>query len=480
MPSIWDLLPASAWPVQPFVWPLDPMRPPPWPQTVSPQPSASSAPAFGWAPAPAAAASAPAFGWASASPAPPSAPAYSGAPDPDAFLGAFPHAEVDPARTARLAEDARRAYEFTRWAFGPPSRPAGQTRAPAAGPDEASRFAPTAAAAAAVDAPPRSGATSGIDDAGSRPATPDVPVPANWADQWDAPVVNPDAAPVGAVSDPPAPPVPPLDQDPIAATPPARSLWDRIGSGIADYLRWNMMGSPGFAPGEIVNNAATSVADAGRIMTTPALPPPRGARAEDDEGRTWSRGTADPVEWEAFVADNQARTELPMRIALAMLTGGAGFAERGALGVGGGRLEAGRIVRRARSDERRFVPGEGAGAGVKLEGRWQLKDEGPVPAQVADLLRGRKFSSMRQYREAFWKEVANIPELAREFNPQNRALMALGKAPKAISGEHLGKTKMYHLHHVEQVKDNGNLYNADNIRVVSPRRHDEIHTDLRR
>jgi hypothetical protein len=319
---------------------------------------------------------------------------------------------------------------------------------------------------------------SGIDDAGSRPASADVPLTANRADQRDAPVANADTASARAVSDQPAPTVAPLDQDPIAATPPARP------SAQARYHR-AQAGDESFAP-EFVRTGPTypqavidSWAEAGRIMTTPPLPLPKGARAEDDEGRTWSRGTADPAEWAAFVADNQTRSELPMRIALAMLGGGAGFAERGALGAAGGRLEAGRIVGRARSDERRFVPGEGSGAGVKFEGRWQLKDEGPVPAQVADLLRGRKFSNMRQYREAFWKEVANIPELAREFSPQNRGLMALGNAPKAISSEHLGNSITYHLHHVEQVKDGGNLYNAENIRIVSPRRHDEIHNGLR-
>jgi hypothetical protein len=336
MPSIWDLLPASAWTVQPFVWPLDPTQPSPGTHTVLPQPPGSSAPAFGWAPA--AAASTPAFGWASASPAPPNALAYSGATDPGSFFGAPPHAEVDPTRTARLSEDARRAYELTRWAFGPASHPARQTRELAAGPDvSASRFMPTAAAVDAVDAPPRSSAMSGVDDAGSRPAPADVPVPANWADQWDVPVVNPDVAPVGTVSDPQAPPVAPLARDLIAATPPARlSAQERYHRAQA--------GDESFAP-EFVRTGPTypeaiidSWAEAGRIRTTPPLPLPKGARAEDDEGRTWSRGTADPAEREAFVADNQARAELPMRIALAMLRGGVGFAQRGSLGTGSGRL----------------------------------------------------------------------------------------------------------------------------------------------
>ena len=80
MASFCDLLPASLWPVQPFVWPPDPMRAAPGPQdTVPPQASAPAAPAFGWAAAP---------------PAPANAPAYSGATDPDAFLGSFPDAEA--------------------------------------------------------------------------------------------------------------------------------------------------------------------------------------------------------------------------------------------------------------------------------------------------------------------------------------------------------------------------------------------------
>jgi hypothetical protein len=320
MPSIWDLLPASAWPVQPFVWPFNPTQPSPGTQTVSPQPSASAAPAFGWASAP---------------PAPPNAPAYAGAPDPDGFLGAFPRAEADPAGTARLAEDARRAFEFARWAFGPPSRPAGQTRELAAGPDaSASRFGPTAAADT-VDAPPRGGAMSGIDDAGNRPVSPDVPVPANWADQWDAPVVNPDAAPAGVVSDPPAPPVAPLDQNAIAATPPERL------SAQARYHR-AQAGDESFAP-QFVRTGPTypeavlqGLSDTGRMMTTPPLRPPPGSY-EDDAGFT-HQGNADPDAWEALVADQRARADLGPRTAVGIITGAAGFAERGALGVGGGRL----------------------------------------------------------------------------------------------------------------------------------------------
>ena len=83
---------------------------------------------------------------------------------------------------------------------GLPSRPAQQTRELAAGPDaSANRSAtPVAAAAGAGDAPPGNGATSWSDDVADRSAAPDVPVPANRADQRDVPSVNPDATPTQA------------------------------------------------------------------------------------------------------------------------------------------------------------------------------------------------------------------------------------------------------------------------------------------
>lgn len=76
--------------------------------------------------------------------------------------GALPGADVaDPARIARLAEDARRAYEFTLWAFGPPSRgPAQRTRELAAnpGPSTNTPAIPIAATAVALRYPERPGA----------------------------------------------------------------------------------------------------------------------------------------------------------------------------------------------------------------------------------------------------------------------------------------------------------------------------------
>lgn len=124
----------------------------------------------------------------------------------------------------------------------------------------------------------------------------------------------------------------------------------------------------------------------------------------------------------------------------------------------------------------RYMPGEASGIGGRIEGRWLFENpEALVPTQVADLLRGAKFSDFDEYRRAFWRSVVRTPELASQFSSQNRALMAKGQPPKAPQSEHSPWGDMYHLHHVKRISDNGDVYNADNIRIVTPKRHYEIH-----
>jgi hypothetical protein len=55
---------------------------------------------------------------------------------------------------------------------------------------------------------------------------------------------------------------------------------------------------------------------------------------------------------------------------------------------------------------------------------------GLFPKSVADKLRGRTFNNFDEFREAFWKEVANDPNLVNQFKSQNIALMSQGNAPK--------------------------------------------------
>jgi hypothetical protein len=169
MASYWDLLPAGAWPTQPFVPPYDPMQTP-WAVDTT---QASRPPRdlpMPWE-------SAPAF-----SPYPTS---QYGASAQTSWPEAYSAPDVaDSARYQRMADDAKRTYDAAMWAFGPPSvRPAPPMRQAAA----PLYPAPLPAAAADAPGPP----VLGVDDAASAPWLP----PATNA--WPAPV---DAPPAPAVA----------------------------------------------------------------------------------------------------------------------------------------------------------------------------------------------------------------------------------------------------------------------------------------
>ncbi|CNI17607.1 colicin/pyocin immunity family protein [Yersinia aldovae] len=131
----------------------------------------------------------------------------------------------------------------------------------------------------------------------------------------------------------------------------------------------------------------------------------------------------------------------------------------------------------------RDQPGEVTGQGEWIFGIW-LAESGrgqgaAIPAQIADKLRGRKFSSFDRFREAFWRAVANDPELSGQFNPSNILLMKKGFSPHPISSEKVGGRNTFELHHVNAIKDSGAVYNVDNLRVTTPKRHIEIHSKSR-
>ena len=130
---------------------------------------------------------------------------------------------------------------------------------------------------------------------------------------------------------------------------------------------------------------------------------------------------------------------------------------------------------RATQDPRE-TPGIISGTGVKVSDQWLADMNAPVPAQLAALLRGQNVSSMRDFREIFWKAAATLPELAAQFTSQNVRFMRDGLAPKAPRNQQLGAQKVFHLHHPHRIIDGGPVYDVDNIRVVSPLKHKQIHS----
>ncbi|MFP1756133.1 S-type pyocin domain-containing protein [Lonsdalea quercina] len=130
----------------------------------------------------------------------------------------------------------------------------------------------------------------------------------------------------------------------------------------------------------------------------------------------------------------------------------------------------------------RDEPGIVIGQGERLtgEGKWlEAASSGlgaPIPAQVADKLRGREFKTFDAFRKALWLVVAENPELIEQFMPANKALIAKGRSPYAIPSEQLGKRAVFEIHHIERIVDGGAVYDMDNMSIVTPKLHSIIHS----
>lgn len=127
----------------------------------------------------------------------------------------------------------------------------------------------------------------------------------------------------------------------------------------------------------------------------------------------------------------------------------------------------------------RNEPGVVTGRGQDVTGIWLAgasKELGaPVPTQIADKLRGREFSSFDAFRGSFWVEVANDPELAGQFSPQNITRMKDGLSPATRRQDIVGRRRVFELHHVEHIAEGGAVYDVDNLRVNTPKNHIDLH-----
>lgn len=127
----------------------------------------------------------------------------------------------------------------------------------------------------------------------------------------------------------------------------------------------------------------------------------------------------------------------------------------------------------------RLMPGTVTGVGEDVSGIWLAGARTgigvPIPTRIANRLRGREFSSFDKFREAFWEEVANDPDLAEQFIQGNIERMRDGLSPKARRQDRAGDRTSYELHHVEHIANNGAVYDIDNLRVNTPKNHVENH-----
>lgn len=130
--------------------------------------------------------------------------------------------------------------------------------------------------------------------------------------------------------------------------------------------------------------------------------------------------------------------------------------------------------------DRRNDPGVVSGYGESASSIWlgvaSTPEGAPIPAQIADKLRDRQFSNFKGFRKAFWKAVGRDQVLLAQFSRLNKTDLRDGLAPSARPSEQLGKRKKYELHHITPISEGGAVYDIDNLTVLTPKQHVELHS----
>ena len=103
-----------------------------------------------------------------------------------------------------------------------------------------------------------------------------------------------------------------------------------------------------------------------------------------------------------------------------------------------------------------------------------------IPQEVAQQLVGNEFSSFDELRGAIYEAIGNS-SYAAEFSTRNQNFMLGLQAPYAPRNLQTGESysqQKYNIHHVKPVEDGGDVYNLDNLEIVAPKTHDEIHAEI--
>lgn len=127
---------------------------------------------------------------------------------------------------------------------------------------------------------------------------------------------------------------------------------------------------------------------------------------------------------------------------------------------------------------RRNMPGVVKGKGQLITGTFLTagsREGVPIPQQVASKLRGKKFSSWAAFRRRLWQTIGRSPLFENEFTPAELQIMRRGLAPFAELDEVVGKNIKYEIHHVIRIADGGDVYDVDNLRIISPKFHRALH-----
>jgi hypothetical protein len=108
-----------------------------------------------------------------------------------------------------------------------------------------------------------------------------------------------------------------------------------------------------------------------------------------------------------------------------------------------------------------------------------------IPGRIAARMRGMHFENFDAFRETLWRLVADDPGLRAEFAyySENSARMRDGLAPwvpsrrvgaARVESVGSGSNAVYQLNHQQALKNAGDVYNLDNLEIVTPKTHGEL------
>ncbi|RRV46204.1 S-type pyocin domain-containing protein [Pseudomonas sp. p106] len=128
----------------------------------------------------------------------------------------------------------------------------------------------------------------------------------------------------------------------------------------------------------------------------------------------------------------------------------------------------------------RYEPGTATGIGIQVTGPWLAdgtrENGAPIPAHIADLLRGAEYRNFDGFRRKFWKAIANDSELSKQFDERSlRRMRKNGNAPAVDDSDIYMSQLTYVLHHTTPISEGGGVYDMDNIKIVTPAAHNKIH-----
>ena len=129
----------------------------------------------------------------------------------------------------------------------------------------------------------------------------------------------------------------------------------------------------------------------------------------------------------------------------------------------------------------RYEPGTVAGASQEVGENWLGNTEhgvgAPIPREIANLLRGQDFRDFDAFRESFWRSVANDENLSTQFSRSNLKLMRNGAAPFTLPDGHVGERGKFEIHHIQSISKGGAVYDLDNLSIMTPKKHVELHKE---